>query len=419
MIITRRQRHLIGKCTTILTSIGILLSCPVFTLTTTAKPAEESHWTLLETSSDEFEGTELDTSKWTNGIWYDTSSDLAFNSENVSVSAGNLVLTARKENYNGKAYTIGSVESKFDVPGTDSYVEVRAKALDSKANVLSAIWLQSSPLTSALNPNPEIDIMETFDFSKMTSTIHIWKQSPNIHLQLGKNNWNTGVSDISNDYHTYGLERRNGKMRFYFDRQLVWEKTSSYDSFVELSRHMVLSLEGHLGAPAQAYLPSEFLVDYVRTYYYSDFSGIPDNGTYKIVNRHSGKVLNVPESSLNDATQLTQSTYSGGDNEKWNLTKNPDNTYFIQNVLSNKCVDLTADSGVTSNGTSITQYTYHGDSNQRWYLVPTDNGYFRIISALSGKALCVKDASTADNAKIIQWTYENDDTNDEWIFITP
>ncbi|MFQ9697119.1 MAG: RICIN domain-containing protein, partial [Zhenhengia sp.] len=123
--------------------------------------------------------------------------------------------------------------------------------------------------------------------------------------------------------------------------------------------------------------------------------------------------------SLNDATQLTQSTYSGGDNEKWNLTKNPDNTYFIQNVLSNKCVDLTADSGVTSNGTSITQYTYHGDSNQRWYLVPTDNGYFRIISALSGKALCVKDASTADNAKIIQWTYENDDTNDEWIFITP
>lgn len=419
MSITENQKYFISKCAAFLISASILLGCPKFALTVKAAPPQEGYWTLLRSSSDEFEGTTLDTSKWKNGIWYDTSSDLAFKSENVSVSNGNLVLTAKQEPYNGKSYTIGAVESKFDVPGTDSYVEVRAKVLDSKANVLSAIWLQSSPLTSALNPNPEIDIMETFDFSKMTSTIHIWNQNPSIHLQLGKNNWNTGLSDISSDYHTYGLERRNGKMRFYFDGKLTWEKTSSYDSFVQLSRHMVLSLEGHLGAPAKAYLPGEFLIDYVRTYYYSDFSEAPPNGIYKIVNRHSGKVLNVPGSSLDNKAQLIQFTYSGGNNEKWNLTKNLDRTYSIQNVLSKKYVDLTADTGVTSNGNSITQYTYHGDSNQRWYIVPTDSGYFRIISALSGKALCVKDASTADNAKIIQWTYENATTNDEWSFMNP
>ena len=131
--------------------------------------------------------------------------------------------------------------------------------------------------------------METFDYTKMTSTIHTWNQSPSLHLQRGTNGWKTGLEDISADYHTYALERREGKMRFYFDGQLAWEKTSREDSFVELSRHMVLSLEGHLGAPEEQYLPGEFLVDYVRTYYDSDFAGLPESGTYQIVNQESKK----------------------------------------------------------------------------------------------------------------------------------
>ena len=117
-----------------------------------AAPPEGGNWTLLPASSDEFDGDCLDENKWTNGIWYDVTTDLAFCPENVSVRDGNLVLTAKKQDYNGKAYTAGAVESKFDVPGTASYVEVRAKALDKKANVLSAIWMQSSPLSFELNP---------------------------------------------------------------------------------------------------------------------------------------------------------------------------------------------------------------------------------------------------------------------------
>lgn len=53
---------------------------------------------------------------------------------------------------------------------------------------------------------------------------------------------------------------------------------------------MVLSLEGHLGMPVEEYLPGEFLVDYVRTYYDSDFAGVPEDGLYQIVNRQSKKL---------------------------------------------------------------------------------------------------------------------------------
>ena len=382
-----------------------------------AAPPEEGNWTLLPASSDEFDGDCLDENKWTNGIWYDVTTDLAFCPENVSVRDGNLVLTAKKQDYNGKAYTAGAVESKFDVPGTASYVEVRAKALDKKANVLSAIWMQSSPLSFELNPNPEIDIMETFDYTKMTSTIHTWNQSPSLHLQRGTNGWKTGLEDISADYHTYALERREGKMRFYFDGQLAWEKTSREDSFVELSRHMVLSLEGHLGTPEEQYLPGEFLVDYVRTYYDSDFAGLPESGTYQIVNQESKKVLDL--SGDQKGIQLRQSSAeSGSDSTKWTLTQNADQTWSIQNMADGTYVDLTADSGVTSNGNPVVAYPYHGGTNQRWYLVPTESGTWKLMSALSGKALCVENASLEEGAPIVQWSYEkNEDANDEWTFV--
>jgi beta-glucanase (GH16 family) len=233
------------------------------------------NWNLVAAASDEFDGFALDAAKWKTGLWYDTSGALAFRPDNITVSGGNLVLTARKEAFHEKSYTCGAVESLFDVPGEKSYVEVRAKALPRDANVLSAIWLQSSPLTAANNPNPEIDIQETFNYLGLVSTLHTWAIDPAApaptdpgdyaHTQTPPHEFKTGV-DVSADFHVYGLERSEGKLRFYFDGKLAWELTPSHPSFVSLPRHVVLSLEGHLGDPVDRHLPESFLVDYVRTY---------------------------------------------------------------------------------------------------------------------------------------------------------
>jgi Beta-glucanase/Beta-glucan synthetase len=247
--------------------------CAVSPATVDAAPIGK--WNLVVAASDEFDGFTLDAAKWKKGLWYDTSGVLAFRQENTTVRGGNLVLTARKEVFNEKSYTCGAVESLFDVPGVNSYVEVRAKALPRHANVLSAIWLQSSPLTSANNPNPEIDIQETFNYSGVVSTLHTWAIDPDtpaptapdeyLHTQTAPHEFDASV-DVSADYHVYGLERSQGKLRFYFDGKLAWEVTPSHPSFVNLPRHVVLSLEGHLGDPVARYLPQSFLVDYVRTY---------------------------------------------------------------------------------------------------------------------------------------------------------
>lgn len=253
-----------------------------------AAPAEvpvppNASWQLDPALSDEFEGNSLDPAKWQSNFGefaypvstYKDSADqtqalLAFKDTNVSVHDGSLYLTATKENYKGAPYTAGAVQSSFDIPAQPSYVEVRAKMLSAQANVLSAIWLQTFPTN--INPNPEIDIQETFDYSKLVSTLHIWPDSnAKQHVQFGSNSAPTGVADVSQDYHVYGLERRDGWLRFYFDGKLAWQVKSYYPEAASIPRRMVFSLEAHLANsgkfPVDALLPSSaFQVDYIRTY---------------------------------------------------------------------------------------------------------------------------------------------------------
>lgn len=398
---------------TIIIVVACLASLFLFPQMVLAAPPTEGNWVLLPGNSDEFNGEELDKTKWKNGIWYDSSSELAFHPDNVVVANGQLQLVAKNEEYLGKNYTAGAVESRFEIPGTASYVEVRAKVLNRRANVLSAIWLQSSPLSWSLNPNPEIDILETFDYSKMTSTLHTWWQKPAFHIQHASRGWRTGLEDISQDYHIYGLERRNGVLKFYFDGHLTWEKRSWTQSFHELSRHMVLSLEGHLGHPIVEQLPTSFAIDYVRTYYDGDVVSPIPAGNYMIINRHSGKALTYMEGNQE---LLVQKPIE--DAVSWWLHRHEEGTYSFYDSQTDKCIDLTASGGVTENATPIIYYDYHGGANQKWYLVPTEDGAFKIISYLSGKSLCVKNASKLDGAPIVQWTYEdNQDTNDEWFLV--
>jgi beta-glucanase (GH16 family) len=234
-----------------------------------ADPPTKGCWILAPSASDDF--TSFDSSKWTKGLWYATSGVGAFNPANVTVTGGELELTAKLGTYNGVPYTFGAVESKFDIPGAPSYVEVRAKPLDSAANVLSAIWMQTSPLTQANNPNPEIDIEETFTYNQLLTSLHRWimarpGDTDYTHREDAHKRYTTGVADSSDGYHVYGLERNNGVLRSYFDNQLAWQIRPRDAAYAAMPRHLVLSLEGHLGQPVDAYLPATFRIDYVHTY---------------------------------------------------------------------------------------------------------------------------------------------------------
>lgn len=247
--------------------------------------------------------------------------------------------------------------------------------------------------------------METFNYYSYEQALHTWWINPNdpsdyVHTVAGHHTWNTGV-DMSNDYHIYGLERKDGKLSFYFDGELAWEMTPSDPSFVAMDRHMVLSLEGHLGNPVDAYLPDSFVIDYVRTYaYIGTEEPVVDEGTYKIINKNSNKVLYVPGGSTNNGTHLSQTSYSNENAQKWLLSEIADG-YTLQNVNSNLYADIAARS--TEDGGIALQWSWYGGDNQKWTLEDQGNGYYKIRSNNSGKYLCVENASTSDGAKIVQW----------------
>jgi hypothetical protein len=224
-------------------------------------------WKIQEGAGDEFNSGSLDTTKWQIGLWYDVSGDFAFKNENITVSNGNLHLIAKSEKFKDKEFTLGAVESKFELPSEPSLIRVRAELLDDTANVCSAIWLQSRPEVIN-NPNPEIDIIEYFQKNEMHMNLFTWDKDNTGNYQHVDFNGNIFdyKKDISSSYHIYGLARINGQLRFYFDDRLVCIWNCPNTSFFVMPRHLILSLEGHRHQPNISMLPASFDIDWVRIY---------------------------------------------------------------------------------------------------------------------------------------------------------
>ena len=277
---------------------ALLILCFISCANLDRDPEEEiptpssSAWVLNQSKSDDFNS--WDSSRWGTDLWYKTSSDFAFNAANTYVTNGNLVIEARKEDFEGKKYSAGAARSKFKV-GANTRVEIRAKLPDYRAHVTSALWIADAPTTEG-SPNLEIDIMETYlnkgnVNERFTSGIHYWWRG-------NKPQWATGITSssdqslgwlnhsistpLSDHYHIWTIERYDNKILFYFDNILFWtnditkhDTKGTFDSFIpeeyrknfnEQERDIIFSIEGHAGTPVPEYMPAQLLIDYVRVY---------------------------------------------------------------------------------------------------------------------------------------------------------
>jgi hypothetical protein len=131
------------------------------------------------------------------------------------------------------------------------------------------------------------------------------------------------------------------------------------------------------------------------------------NGRYIVVNRNSGKVLEVPGGNTNNGVILDQSTYTGALYQQWDINPVPDNfggdvSYFTLKAAHD---GVTADNLNFSyaNGNQIDQWNGGTNAVEQWYLQYTNNGYFRIRSKWSNKLMDVNGASLNNGAQIVQW----------------
>nr|WSZ19318.1 non-reducing end alpha-L-arabinofuranosidase family hydrolase [Streptomyces canus] len=138
---------------------------------------------------------------------------------------------------------------------------------------------------------------------------------------------------------------------------------------------------------------------------------VDPNASYVLVNRNSGKALDVYNLATDDGARITQWSRNDQAQQQWQFVDAGGGYYRIKSRHSGKVLDVSNWS--TANGGAIVQWTDLNATNQQWRLADSADGYVRLISRHSNKALEVQGASTADSANIVQY----DDwggTNQQW-----
>lgn len=235
-----------------------------------ATPPVAGNWHA--TYDDEFNGTSLNPVWHTAEVWDHAVTVVgqgeleAYDASGVSVSDGQLHLTARKDNQYGVPYVSGLVTTGGDqtnpAQSTFSfqygYMEVRAK-IPAGQGLWPAIWMVASNWSDG-----EIDLMEVLagDPHSAFSTVH--------HAALNESQGFAKVgADLSASFHTYGVDWEPDHITFYLDG--VATATVTEPSLIPhqpMYPIMNLAVGGAWGGPPNAgtQFPATMDIDYIRVW---------------------------------------------------------------------------------------------------------------------------------------------------------
>ncbi|WP_442598665.1 carbohydrate binding domain-containing protein [Neobacillus sp. D3-1R] len=262
--------------------------------------SNKSEWSLVW--SDEFNGNEIDRSKWTydignwivdgegNGItpgWGNNEKEYYTDSkENAFIRDGNLVIKAKKEQksdaFGTYDYTSAKLKSKGLFSKKYGRYEIKAKLPVGKG-LWPAIWmLPEADKYGAWAASGEIDIVEAWGSRPHTvaGTIHYGEGWPN-NKYSGKE-YELPEQRGIDKWHTYVLEWEPGELRWYVDGELYQTQNNWYSKGKDTAAKyafpapfdqefylvMNLAVGGWFdGDPDETTLfPKEMSIDYVRVY---------------------------------------------------------------------------------------------------------------------------------------------------------
>lgn len=256
-----------------LVALALCLSVTSFSLGHAAPVGWNQTW------NDEFEGTTVDTNKWDPILWTTphNNEQQAYHPSRVTVSEGNLVLTADGANFGGKSYTSGKVESLF----AQQYGrwEIRAK-LPGTLGTWPAIWLLPDTNAYPWPSQGEIDIMENRgNQPNLTSSAYHYGanfQSRQFKVEEQEATNGGQAENYHDDFHVYAVEWDASKLRFFVD-DVMYHSISNAETGgflgnqtapVEINLNVAVggSFLGNAQPDSSSVWPQQMLVDYVRVY---------------------------------------------------------------------------------------------------------------------------------------------------------
>lgn len=245
--------------------------------------AEEPEWTLVW--SDEFEGDELDFSKWAveengHGGGNDELQYYLDRPQNVRVENGLLILEAHREPINiagvVREYSSGRIRSKRRASWTYGRFEVRARFPRGRG-LWPAVWmLPEDARYGGWAASGEIDIVEFLGQSPNTAhgSLHFGGEWPhNTHITASTQKRRPDFSEAS---HTFALEWAPDEIRWYVDDRLYhktreWHSTKGpFPAPFDQPFHLILNLAVGGRWPGNpdpnTAFPAQMVVDWVRVY---------------------------------------------------------------------------------------------------------------------------------------------------------
>jgi len=314
--------------------------------------------------------------------------------------AGNLVITARKENpggyncwYGSCQYTSARLLTAGKFTQQYGHIEARIK-LPRGQGIWPAFWMLGSNIGSVGWPQSgEVDIME--NIGREPGTNHGSLHGPGYSGGNPLTGTYTlpGGAALADAFHTFAIDWDPSGVSWSLDGN-VYERHTPADTngnqwvfdhpfFIILN----VAVGGNWpGSPdGSTSFPQQMLIDYVHV---NALSG-NDAPTGQITGT-GGKCVDISGSNTADGTQVQLWTCNGTGAQRWTV-----NTNGTLGALG-KCLDV-AGAG-TANGTKVQLWTCNGTGAQQW----TYSGG-QLINPQSGKCLDATGASSADGTPLQIW----------------
>jgi alpha-L-fucosidase 2 len=121
---------------------------------------------------------------------------------------------------------------------------------------------------------------------------------------------------------------------------------------------------------------------------------------YRLVVQHSAKAADVNGASTTAGAQLVQRQTAEGSNQQFEFLSSDGGYHRIRARHSGLVLQVAG----SSTGADITQQADTNATSQQWRVEDQGGGVVRLVNRQSGLAMDVWQASTADGARISQWT---------------